>query len=86
MVIHTGSKKTETIDATPALETIAEAEKPGKGMSKSPALVKSPRLMKSPLLPRATEEMEFVSVGRKPRLPSTRGSGHHRVIWTSAKS
>ena len=99
MVIVTGSKKTETIDVTDALETIEEEEdgEPGS-MTKSPKLLrrsaaaktmKSPKLMmKSPLIRKKrldSEEMEFVSVGRKPkRMPSSsRGSGH-RVIWHSS--
>jgi len=49
------------------------------------SLMKSPRLMRSPLVVnklRDVEEMEFVSVGKKSKIPSTRGSFHGRVIWT----
>ena len=89
MVIYTGSKKTETIDATDALQQFEEDKtntsdittRSSRLLKKS---LKSPRPMRSPLVTnklRDVEEMEFVSVGKKSKIPSTRGS-HGRVIWT----
>lgn len=79
MVIRTGSQKTETIDATDALQKKL-------GGDDSDDLMKSPMLMKSPLFSgkrHDAEEMEFVSVGvGKQRM----GSGHHRVFFSSLKT
>ncbi|KAL7526637.1 hypothetical protein ACHAWF_001859, partial [Thalassiosira exigua] len=79
MVIWTGSRKTKTIDATDALQ---------KEMD-DPTPAKSPKLMKSPIVarkrPEAEEEMEFVSVGRKPRMPSIRETAQQCVVRFSAR-
>ena len=50
-------------------------------------VTKSPRMMRSPLIVNSeTEEMEFVSVGRKRRMPSTGGDAGHRVVWSSMQT
>ncbi|KAL7543009.1 hypothetical protein ACHAXR_012308, partial [Thalassiosira sp. AJA248-18] len=81
MVIWSGSRTTETIDATDALHEIeSEAE--------TPKLTKSPRLMKSPLVVnkqrKESEDMEFVCVGKKAKMHSA-GRDEQRVIWSSLK-
>ena len=90
MVIYTGSKKTETIDATDALQQFEDDKLETSDITtKSPrllkgSLMKSPRLMRTPLVVnklRDVEEMEFVSVGKKSKIPSTREK-NGRVIWT----
>jgi len=83
MVIWSGSKKRETIDATDALQ---KADEVG-----NIDVTKSPKLMKSPLIlnaQREADEMEFVSVGRKLRAPPPSSDGFgsgHRVVWSSAQ-
>jgi len=81
MVIRSGSRKRETIDATDALQQFEADE------VKTTDVTKSPRMMRSPLIVNSeTEEMEFVSVGRKRRMPSTGGDGGHRVVWSSMQT
>lgn len=98
MVIWSGSKKTETIDATDALQQFDDDDDKtnGQELAKSDLLrrshLKSPRLMKSPLLrsparlnkQQEADEMEFVSVRRNARMPSTGGDAQ-RVVWSSMK-
>ena len=97
LVIWSGAKKTETIDATDALQQLDEDAMEKSGIAKSPYLrrsVNTPRLMKSPLLrspkPRkrleTDDEMEFVSVRSiHSRSPSTGAESPQRVVWSSMK-
>ncbi|KAL9181636.1 hypothetical protein ACHAXT_010441 [Thalassiosira profunda] len=91
LVIWSGAKKTETIDATDALQQLDEDATEKSGVAKSPYLrrsVNTPRLMKSPLLrspkPRkrleTDDEMEFVSVR------SIYSRSPQRVVWSSMKT
>lgn len=86
MVIWSGSRSTETIDATDALQDMENEVVDPKGMKNS--LMRSPRLMKSPLIvsnQNGAEEMEFVSVGRKTQMQSTATDATQTIIWSSLK-
>lgn len=82
MVIRTGSKKSEMIDATNALQHFEEDEL-NRSVKKIHNM-QSPKLMRSPLIvnKQDVEDVEFESVGKKTR--TTRGSGS-RVVWSSIK-
>lgn len=88
MVIWSGTRKTETIDATEAIQQDDNPETAtGPGLTES-HLMKSPRLMKSPLIVNShheTDEMEFISVKRKPVMGSNGGDAGQRVVWSSMK-
>lgn len=89
MVIYSGSKSTETIDATDALGKFGNDEVEGKPkITTSPRLTKM-KMMHSPLISknqRNAEEMEFVSVGRKTKTPPESSRSEQRVVWSSMKS
>jgi len=81
MVIRTGSKKSDMIDATKALQHFEEDEL-NRSLKKND--MQSPKLMRSPLIvnKQDVEDVEFESVGKKTR--TTGGSGS-RVVWSSMK-
>ena len=81
LVILSGSKKTERIDATNAFQTEVESS---EVIRRSPMLLKSPRLLKSPLIGNKEDGMEFVRCGRKARIGADEGAGQ-RVVWSSMK-
>ena len=69
------------ISATDALQQFEADE------VKTTDVTKSPRMRRSPLVVNSeTEEMEFVSVGRKSRMPPTGGDGGQRIVWSSMQS
>ena len=93
IVIWSGSRSRETIDATDALKDIEDDVTVTSNLMKNPLLrgsMKGSKLMKSPLIMgkrrEATDEMEFVSVGRKPLMQSNSGNAAaETVIWGSMK-
>lgn len=89
LVISSGSRKTETIDATDALQHEVEQLDDSPTTLKKSSLMKSPVMMKNPLIVKkqnSIEEMEFECVGRKPIMHPTDEDAGHRVIWGSMQT
>ena len=91
LVIWSGARKTETIDATGAMQQQhgPDATK-SSPMPTKESLMASPMLMRTPLIARKDwreddEEMEFVSVRKGKDAMRSSGADAGKVLWSSMK-